>query len=106
MLNLILGCENVWDNHALFWFAPLIGAVVATWVYQFSFAAVWGEGLTSQYRNTPAVADEQVVRELPQRRPQQQLSADEVYNSGKTSVDFDPRFDTYPNENVKAHDFA
>lgn len=45
------GCENVWDNHWVFWFAPILGGVLATYVYQFAFAQTWGESLISQYRD-------------------------------------------------------
>lgn len=44
------GCENVWENHWIFWFAPLMGGAMATYVYQFAFAQAWGESLVSQYR--------------------------------------------------------
>ena len=45
-----IGCEHVWDNHAIYWFAPLIGGIVATYLYQFSFAKSWGENLDELYK--------------------------------------------------------
>eukprot|EP00455_Lapot_gusevi_P019818 TRINITY_DN210_c0_g2_i1.p3 TRINITY_DN210_c0_g2~~TRINITY_DN210_c0_g2_i1.p3 ORF type:complete len:141 (-),score=59.42 TRINITY_DN210_c0_g2_i1:165-587(-) len=45
----IKGCEGVWENHWVFWFAPILGGVFATYVYQFAFASHWGENLRDQY---------------------------------------------------------
>jgi MIP family channel proteins len=44
------GCENVWQYHWIFWFAPLLGGAMATYVYQFAFAQAWGESLEGNYK--------------------------------------------------------
>lgn len=47
----IPGCEDVWDNHWVFWFGPCLGAVVATMLYEYVFLEDESESLESQFQS-------------------------------------------------------
>jgi hypothetical protein len=95
---------------------PLLGGVIATFVYQFSFAANWGEGLTAQYRIDE---EDDVSTQIDRTVPQDDADAPKQYTSSASQPQyaaqsqaindydsqFDPELQQYAQPEVKAHSF-
>lgn len=48
----IVGCEHVWANHVVFWFAPLLGGISSSFLYEYVFhdGGRKFDNLVNQYR--------------------------------------------------------
>ena len=105
----VQGCEHVWDNHWIFWLAPLLGGWFGTSVYQYSFATYWGETLSAAYRKRDEFevdqATDDAIAQANVRAEKRALDVQDVYGHA-ASENFDPRFDNITSEpSVEPHNF-